>query len=420
MTNPKNLEFIRKTGEIFEGRYRITKAVPGNDRGMRMSNVYFVEDIETREEWIMKEYMKYGIDNKDRAIRQGISAEIETLKNLRHPCIPYIADVFELQNSYVIIMEIVDGETLEDIVKGGPRFSEDVRNWMIRLCKVLNYLHSQKPPLIYRDVKPSNIMLTREGVIHLIDFGTVKKKYTREDAYKALSPGYAAPEQHKKESDERTDIYLIGVTMDQLLTGKLHQGEALQQSVEDLQRTCRMKGLAYIVKKCVEPNPDNRIQSIAELERALIHSDEFEEDYKNREKLKRGAFYTACAFTALVAILFVLKLFERKLTFMQIFDTFNLWMIALTVLVGAAIAVALFYILKIRRSRESKMFTDSIENRRFEAMDDTELILSVSREDVYEDDEEATALTSEEYQTYICEENFMLTKSVKVASEVKE
>ena len=367
----------------------------------------------------MKEYMKYGIDKKDRAIRQGISAEIETLKRLRHPCIPYIVDVYELTDSYVIIMEIVDGETLEDKVKSGPQLSEDVRNWTAQLCIVLNYLHTKKPPLIYRDIKPSNIMLSPDGVIHLIDFGTVKQKYTREDAYKAMSPGYAAPEQLKKASDERTDIYLIGVTMDQLLTGTLHKGEELQESAKDLQRTCWMKGLAYIVKRCVEPNPENRFQSVMELWKALAHYEYFEEEYKKKEKTKRGIFYASCILTVLAAAAFVLKLFGRKLTFMQNFDTIKLWMIGAAVLFAAAIAVALWFLLNIRKSREAKAFTDTVEKRQNEPMDDTELILSVSKEDVYDDDEEATALTSEEYQTYISEESFKTTKSV-IISETKE
>ena len=419
MTNRLNPDLIRKTGDIFADRYRITRPVPGNDLGTRMSCVYFVEDIHTREEWIMKEYMKYGIDKKDRAIRQGISAEIETLKRLRHPCIPYIVDVYELTDSYVIIMEIVDGETLEDKVKSGPQLSEDVRNWTAQLCIVLNYLHTKKPPLIYRDIKPSNIMLSPDGVIHLIDFGTVKQKYTREDAYKAMSPGYAAPEQLKKESDERTDIYLIGVTMDQLLTGTLHKGEELQESAKDLQRTCWMKGLAYIVKRCVEPNPENRFQSVMELWKALAHYEYFEEEYKKKEKTKRGIFYASCILTVLAAAAFVLKLFGRKLTFMQNFDTIKLWMIGAAVLFAAAIAVALWFLLNIRKSREAKAFTDTVEKRQNEPMDDTELILSVSKEDVYDDDEEATALTSEEYQTYISEESFKTTKSV-IISETKE
>ena len=409
-----NLNTARKPGEVFEGKYLIKQSLKGG-----LSRIYFVEDIETREEWVMKEYMKRGIDSQDKILRQSIAAETEALKKLRHPSIPYIVDAYELEDSFVIIMDIVEGTTLQKILYEGPQLPESVRNWIVQLCNVISYLHSRKPPLIYRDIKPSNIML-KDGVIYLIDFGTVKEKLSREDAYKAFTKEYAAPEQLKKESDERSDIYEIGVTMDQLLTGKLHQGKELMESVENLQRTCRMKGLAYIVKKCIEPNPDNRIQSVAELKKALIHYKEFEAEFKRKEKVKRGVFYASCVLAGLAAAFFILNLFGRKLTFMQRFDIFNIWIIGCIVVIAAALSVGLYLLLRIRKSKESKAFTETIENRKQDSADYTELILFASKDDSDMDDEEATALTSEEYESYVGGEDFKVVKSVKLTSEIKE
>ena len=410
MTSPKNLNIARKPGEIFADKYKITRTMRGG-----MSRIYFVEDIHTREEWVMKEYMKSGIDKKDRLLKQGMIAETKTLMKLRHPSIPYVVDAYELPDSFVLIEEEVEGTTLRKILYEGPQLPESVRNWTVQLCDVLHYLHTRKPPLIYRDIKPANIML-KDGVIYLIDFGTVKEKVSREDAYKAFTKEYAAPEQLKKESDERSDIYEIGVTMDQLLTGKLHQGQSLRESVENLQRTCTMKGLVYIVRKCLEPNPEDRIQSVSELKKALIHYKEFEPEYQKRDKLKRVMFYLSFLLPVIPAVLLGLKLSEEKLTIMQSFGSFNIWMIILLLILAAGIPLILYFVLGVRKSREAKAFTDSIENRKSEPPDYTELIFS-AEEDEEETDEEATALTSEEFQSYIGDKDFSVVKSLKITSQ---
>lgn len=122
-------------------------------------------------------------------------------------------------------MDYVEGRTLKAIVdERGAQPQEDVVNWAIQLCSVLDYLHTRKPAIIYRDLKPGNIMLRPDGRIVLIDFGTAREYKTgqEEDTISLGTKGYAAPEQYggDGQTDARTDIYNLGATIYHLVTGK--------------------------------------------------------------------------------------------------------------------------------------------------------------------------------------------------------
>lgn len=160
-------------------------------------------------------------------IQEAITAfeqEANLLQRLNHPCLPAVSDMFSEGGRHYLVMEFIDGETLgEKIDRGEAPFREElVVHWSHRLCDVLAYLHQQTPPIVFRDLKPDNIMITRDGDIKLIDFGIVRffKPGKNKDTTILGTPGYAAPEQFGSgQTDRRSDVYSLGATMFHLLTG---------------------------------------------------------------------------------------------------------------------------------------------------------------------------------------------------------
>ncbi len=163
---------------------------------------------------------------------QEIAEAIETFKReahllagLQHPNIPGIYDYFGEAGRWYLVMDFIEGDTLEEYLrKSRGRYLpvEKVLDTGIQLCTVLGYLHTRQPPIIFRDLKPANIMLTSSGQIYLIDFGIARhfKPGQSKDTTAFGSPGYAPPEQYgKTQTTPRADIYALGATLHQLLTG---------------------------------------------------------------------------------------------------------------------------------------------------------------------------------------------------------
>jgi len=150
--------------------------------------------------------------------------EVTLLSKLRHENLPCIYDHFADPQHWYVVMEYIRGETLEDYLARQGRLSvRQVLKIGITLSTVLTYLHTRIPPIIFRDVKPANIMRTRRGHLYLIDFG-IARHFTpglKKDTGPLGSPGYAAPEQYgKAQTTVQTDIYSLGATLQTLLTGK--------------------------------------------------------------------------------------------------------------------------------------------------------------------------------------------------------
>jgi serine/threonine-protein kinase len=124
-------------------------------------------------------------------------AEIDMLKSFDHPNLPKIVDVIDAKESFVMIMDYIEGSSLSKLIKDGAQPEATVIHWGKQLCDVLHYLHTHNPPIIYRDLKPANIMLKPDGQITLIDFGTARqyKEQNLADTTCLGTVGYAAPEQ---------------------------------------------------------------------------------------------------------------------------------------------------------------------------------------------------------------------------------
>ena len=252
------------------------------------SHVYLVLNTRAGKQWAAKEIPKDGGGEKG-VVKRGLVTDVEMLKKLHHPGIPGIVDVIETSEYYYILMEYIEGVTLDQVLKTeGEQNQEDVVKWAIQLCDVFTYLHTRKPKIIYRDTKPSNIMLKPDGNVVLIDFGAAReyKPLNVEDTNNLGTRGYAAPEQHLGigQTDERTDIYNLGVTLYHLLTG--HNPSRYPYDLYPIRHWNPelSTGLESIVLKCTKSNPEERYQSAADLKYALEHYTELDEGYIKRKK----------------------------------------------------------------------------------------------------------------------------------------
>lgn len=251
-----------------------------------MSTVYLAEHKRLRTRWAVKEV------RKQQGARFDFLAESNILKRLQHPMLPRIVDIFEDRDCIYIVEDFVEGITLDDLLKQQKKVDETQGlQWFRDLCGVLTYLHGQRPhPIIYRDMKPSNIMLQPDGSLKLIDFGIAReyKQESNADTTYIGTKGYAAPEQFgKAQTDARTDIYSLGVTMYHLLTGKSpyeppYQFVSVRQLVPELSH-----GIEYILSKCVQSEPSDRYQTVDELVDDLDHIYRFDRAWQKYQNAKR-------------------------------------------------------------------------------------------------------------------------------------
>ena len=200
-------------GTIVDGKYKILNKIGQGG----MSTVYLAMNERANKQWAIKEVRKDGTKDYE-FVKQGLVAETDILKRLNHPHLPSIIDVIDCDDTFLIVMDYIEGRTLDYwLKKEGAQPQERVVEWAKQICDVLGYLHSRKPPIIYRDLKPSNVMLKPDGQIMIIDFGTARefKEYNAEDTRCLGTQGYAAPEQYggHGQTDGRTDIYNLGATM---------------------------------------------------------------------------------------------------------------------------------------------------------------------------------------------------------------
>ncbi|MDE5670237.1 MAG: serine/threonine protein kinase [Eubacterium sp.] len=253
-------------GSVLNNKYELLKKI---SRG-GLSTIYLVRDIRLNKMWAVKDKN----NTQSNPIFNSAIQEVKMMKSFNHSAIPNVVDIIAQQNYVAIVMDYVEGETLESIVKEyGAQPVEKVVEWIKQICDVLSYLHNLNPPHIYRDMKPSNVILQPNGSIKIVDFGLIRtyKQNQLEDTCYLGTKGYAAPEQYGRrgQSDARTDIYGLGMTMYHLLTGL--DPKEFGFSVKPI---CQVnpslpKGLEYIVEKCTQLDPANRYQSCVELQNDL-------------------------------------------------------------------------------------------------------------------------------------------------------
>ena len=257
------------------GRYQVIRKLGQGGMGA----VYLVSDQRLAgKQYALKEMSDQAIaDPAERqAALEAFQQEAAMLAALNHANLPQVTDYFTEGGNQYLVMEYVQGQTLEkklELVRG-PLPEPTVRRYAEQLCDVLVYLHGQRPPIIFRDLKPANIMvLPGDKQIKLIDFGIARhfKPGKSKDTQAMGTPGYAAPEQYGKgQSDARTDIYAFGATLHHAITGRDPSTEPFKFPPVRSYNSVASASFEQIVGRAVMLDPADRWQSARELQNALF------------------------------------------------------------------------------------------------------------------------------------------------------
>lgn len=303
-------------GSIVDGKYKVLSKIGQGG----MSVVYLALNERANKTWAIKEVRKDGVQDFA-TVKQGLITETNILKSLNHKYLPSIVDVIDDEDTFLIVMDYIQGKSLNVILResmeqeGYPISVEDTISWGKQLCEVLYYLHTRKRPIIYRDLKPANVMLKPDGEISLIDFGTAKifKTGKSEDTTCLGTPGYAAPEQYggNGQSRPQSDIYCLGATLHHLITGRNPAATPfnfpritqcrptlLEETPRELRNT--LLGLEMIIDKCTQYEVEDRYQSCAELKYDLEHPEELGIPYRKKLRNKMIAFAGSAAMAVIL------------------------------------------------------------------------------------------------------------------------
>jgi serine/threonine protein kinase len=205
---------------IVGGRYRVVKPLGGG--GMKM--VYLAEDLRlaARPSALAEMVDSFTSPEMQKQAIAAFQREADMLAQLSNEHIPRVFDRFSEQNRHYLVMEFIDGITLEQKLHeaGGKMPEQQVVEIALQICDTLQYLHNLEPPVIYRDLKPSNVMLATYGQVKLIDFGIARLFQPQSNATMIGTQGYAPPEQYRGKAEFRSDLYALGATMHHALSGR--------------------------------------------------------------------------------------------------------------------------------------------------------------------------------------------------------
>ena len=244
-------------GQVLNNRYRIANPIGQGGFGA----VYRAWDLRMNGPCVIKESLETNPETASQFER-----EAQILFRLKHPGLPVVYDYFDLPDQGLyLVMEFVDGQNLGDILASRKILPEaEAVDWIIQVSEALEYLHKQDPPVIHRDIKPQNIIITPAGKAVLVDFGVAKVFRANQQTTlgaRAATPGYSPPEQFLQSgTDERSDIYSLGATLYTLLTGKVPPesvARSLEEELPDIhlftpsvsRATCRAVETAMAYKK---------------------------------------------------------------------------------------------------------------------------------------------------------------------------
>ncbi|MBN1483456.1 MAG: protein kinase [Chloroflexia bacterium] len=262
-------------GSRVHGRYTVQKVLGGGGQ----SRVYKVWDEQQGRPVALKEMHPSAASGAEQAeALHMFNQEAAILSALDHPNLIQVYETFVEGERHYLAMEFVDGSNLEQRLEqeGGPLTEQQVLYWGIQICQALHYLHSRTPPIIFRDMKPTNVMVTQTDLVKLIDFGIARmfKGHKQKDTILMGSQGYAPPEAYGRsgvESDARSDIYALGATLAHLLTGRAPQQTFLQLSAGGIRKanpTVSAQTEALVLQ-CLRIRREERPASAVEVEERL-------------------------------------------------------------------------------------------------------------------------------------------------------
>ncbi|GAB4442345.1 MAG: serine/threonine-protein kinase [Chloroflexi bacterium OHK40] len=261
---------------LLQGRYELIRKLGQGGMG----SVYLASDRRlSTARWAVKELSDAQITSplERQQAAEAFKHEAELLARLAHPNLPRVTDHFTEDGKSYLVMEFVPGETLGAYAQrlGLPRPLAEVLGWADQLCEVLEYLHRQTPPVIFRDLKPANVMLTPAGTLKLVDFGIARlfKPGKDRDTQAYGTMGYSAPEQYGRgQTDARSDVFSLGVLLHQLLTGHDPTTTPFRLPPADALNPALPANIAAALARATAPDPDQRFASVAELRQALRSS----------------------------------------------------------------------------------------------------------------------------------------------------
>jgi tRNA A-37 threonylcarbamoyl transferase component Bud32 len=262
-------------GRLNGGRYLIIRKLAQGGQ----SAVYLAMDTANGQRCAIKEMSESLLTPAERenAVNDFLR-EANILMTLNHPGLCHVFATFVDDRKHFLVMEYVEGHNLEDelIGIGRPLEWQRVANWGVMLTDVLSYLHGHNPPIVYRDLKPANVMLTPSGAIKLIDFGIARElqPHRQRDTARLGTDGYAPLEQYSARSEPRSDLYALGASLYHLLTGRVPDPAPIRAAGRELTPIRAVnpsvpKALEQVIQHALKRDPQHRFPSAMAMRQAL-------------------------------------------------------------------------------------------------------------------------------------------------------
>ncbi|MBR3328328.1 MAG: serine/threonine protein kinase [Atopobiaceae bacterium] len=301
-----------RIGTIIDGKFEVLARL--GEGGM--STVWLARDVRLHKLWAIKEIKPNEHGVRGSILRQALIDEADFLKRLDHPAIPRVVDIIDTGRTVFVVMDYVEGNSLGELLekRERPYGQDQVIAWGLQLCDVLAYLHGRTPPVIYRDMKPANVILREDGSVRLIDFGIAAEREAKGSHGRVPTgtPGYAAPEQLGDASGAMAtpqatmDVYALGATLYSLVTGHVPRliregGEQRARArVDFAMRPIRMwdarlsEGLEQVILRATEEDPRMRYQSMEEMRYDLEHHVRLSKAWRQAQRQKVLVFRRWC------------------------------------------------------------------------------------------------------------------------------
>lgn len=311
--------YMSHIGRILGGTYQIVSEIGTGGVGI----IYLAYHLNLQKYVVVKKIKENFTDILEARI------EVDILKALQHSNLPQVYDFLRIENEIYTVMDYIPGYDLKYYIDQGYYFDErTLWYWFLQLCDVLDYLHKHK--ILHLDIKPANIMVTEVGKIYLIDFNIAWN--AEDNKMTGISKIYASPEQYRKwqgtlfqteekniRLDQRTDIYSLGITFYQMMSGQVPDADLRQFKPMNLEQSGYSKELVSIIQKMIRPAREFRFKSVADILKVI---DKIQKSEKEKSTLKQ-VFLTMMT-GIMVLLIAVGILFFRNQSYVSVQDRENI------------------------------------------------------------------------------------------------